>query len=116
MHEIEKIDFLLLKNNLILETLEKKKILATLKKNENQTFDYIIFHSEIFDFYEIIDLLDKYAIVGKIIFTTRYFHDESDIATFEIPEISFREYAEHFDEKIAIGEILKGNSNLEIIE
>ncbi|RAL56091.1 hypothetical protein BLM37_00965 [Candidatus Gracilibacteria bacterium GN02-873] len=116
LYEIEKIDFLLPKNNLILETLEKKKILATLKKNENQTFDYIIFHSEIFDFYEIIDLLDKYAIVGKIIFTTRYFHDESDIATFEIPEISFREYAEHFDEKIAIGEILKGNSNLEIIE
>lgn len=116
LEHISKNSFFEDKNILFVNELSKKKILSKLNKNEGKSFDYIIFETEIFDFYELKNLLEKYNIIGKIIFLTLTDFSDSDVDIFEIPEISFREYSESSDEKITIQEILKGTADISNIE
>lgn len=104
------------KNILVIDSYKKKEIAKIFKKNAGQKFDYIFIFSEIFDIFEIKNILKEEKIVAKLIFAS---HDSSlseDISRFQIEEFSFREFSKKNDAEFGIGDILKKSVDLEHLE
>ncbi len=75
----------------------------------------VLFSDSTLDFSSIRTFIESQLYVWKIIYTSEIKNETSDVYNFNLPGVSFREYAEYMWYSINIGDIAAGNSNISML-
>jgi predicted AAA+ superfamily ATPase len=82
----------------------------------NSTPSYIIFDSDVWvKIDDIRTFIVSHLLDSRVIFTNESTIHESDITSFPLPGISFRDYSEANEYPINVGEIMSGNADIDIL-
>ncbi len=110
----------LLENAGVLDLKKTEYVRTDIHSHEtrNHKPKYIVIDADIsYDFSEIRTFIKSQMPETKIIYVTTELigipEDDTDILTFEIPFISFREFAEGHHHPVNIGDVMQGNAPAE---